>query len=582
MSKLNGPLGVRRNLELLKAQLDNERSTFISHWRDLSDYVRPRRARFYTGDTNKGDKRNQKIIDSTATLAERTLRAGMMSGLTSPARPWFRLTTPDPDLAEFNSVKQWLYQVQNIMLNSFLRSNLYNTLPLVYGDNGLFGTAPMSVEESFTGNILHTRSYPVGSYMIAKNWLGIVDTFILEFRMTVRQIVQQFGQVDGFGKPDWSNISTYVKNEWDQGNLESWVEVVYVVKPNDEYDPNRVESKFKKFKSCYYESGVAGSNQQNHMSGSYDMDKLLSEKGFDYFPILCPRWEVTGEDVYGTSCPGMDSLGDIKQLQLGEKKSFQAIEKMINPPMVGPSLLKNQSASLLPGDITYLDEAQNRTFRAAHDINFRIQEMEMKQNQIRDRINRAWFTDLFLMIASAPDRDRTATEIAERKEEKLLALGPVLEQMNQDLLDPIVDVAFDIHMKQGLIPPPPEELQGVQLKVEYLSVMAQAQKLVGLSGVERFAGFVGQIAGVAPEVLDKVNSDQIVDVYAEITSIPPGIVRSDDEVAGIRDSRAQAAQRQQQSEMLNQASQTAKNLAQAPIEDGNALNAIIGGAQSGV
>jgi len=209
MSKSNGPLGVRRNLELLKAQLDNERSTFVSHWRDLSDYVRPRRARFYTGDTNKGDKRNQKIIDSTATLAERTLRAGMMSGLTSPARPWFRLTTPDPDLAEFNSVKQWLYQVQNIMLNSFLRSNLYNTLPLVYGDNGLFGTAPMSVEESFTGNILHTRSYPVGSYMIAKNWLGIVDTFILEFRMTVRQIVQQFGQVDGFGKPDWSNISTY-------------------------------------------------------------------------------------------------------------------------------------------------------------------------------------------------------------------------------------------------------------------------------------------------------------------------------------------------------------------------------------
>jgi len=98
----------RQELEILRSQLFNERASFTPHWRDLSDFVQPRRSRFYTSDVNKGDRRNQKIIDSTATMALRTLRSGMMSGVTSPARPWFRLTTPDPDLAEFGSVKMWL------------------------------------------------------------------------------------------------------------------------------------------------------------------------------------------------------------------------------------------------------------------------------------------------------------------------------------------------------------------------------------------------------------------------------------------------------------------------------------------
>lgn len=570
----------KQKLEILRAQLETERATFLPHWRDLSDYILPRRSRFYTSDVNKGDRRNQKILDSTATLAARTLKAGMVSGITSPARPWFRLATPDPELSEFGSVKQWLYKCQQIMTTSFLKSNMYNTLPIAYGDLGVFGTSPISIVEDFTGNVFNTNSYPVGSYLISKNELGMVDTFFREFRMTVRQIISTFAKVDDkTGKPVWDNISTHVKNLWDTAQYEQFIDVCHAILPNEEYDPKKLDSKYKKYYACYYEKGIGGLNNQKYTP---ENDVFLEEKGFDLFPILCPRWEVTGEDVYGTSCPGMDALGDIKQLQLGEKRSYEAIEKMIRPPMVGPSSLKNGAASILPGDITYLDVREgNQGFRPAHEVNFRIAELENKQAQVRNRISRSFFEDLFLMLANSDRRQITAREIEERHEEKLLALGPVLEQLNQDLLDPLIDISFDIHQRQGMLPPPPKELEGVSLKVEYISVMAQAQKLIGISGVERLTGFVGQMAQFNPGVLDKFNAEQAIDMYAEITSIPPGIVRTDDEVAAMREAKAQAQAQQQGLEMIAQGAKVAKDLSSSKIDDENALGRLVGKTEQG-
>lgn len=566
----------RQQFEILKAQMDNERASFVQHWRDISDHVLPRRSRFSITDANRGDKRNQKIIDSTATLAARTLRSGMMSGVTSPARPWFRLTTPDPDLAEFGAVKSWLHLVQQGMTTSYLRSNLYNILPVMYGDLGVFGTAPVSIEEDFSGDVIHTKSFPIGSYMIAKDDKGKVNTFFREFRMTVAQIVESFGKRDlKTGAYLWDNMSIHIKNQYDQGNYQTWIDVSHIIMPNKDYDPRKPNSKFKKFLSYYYESGT------NYSIVGQEKDMYLRESGYDYFPILCPRWETTGEDVYGTSCPGMEALGDIKQLQHGEKRIMEAVDKMIRPPMKAPSALKGQTASILPGDITYVDEIGGASFSPAYQVQFRIQEMEQKQDQIRNRIQRVFFEDLFLMLAQSDRRQITAREIEERHEEKLLALGPVLEQLNQDFLDPLTDIAFDIHVRQGLIPPPPPELEGMDLKIEYISIMAQAQKMLGVSGVERFTGFVGQMASFDPSVLDKIKADQIADVYGDMLSIPPSIIRTDEEVQALRNERAQAQQKQEQMAAIQQATVAAKNLGQTPIEDDNALGAILQQANSG-
>lgn len=573
----------REKFELLRSQLENERSSFLGTWRDCADYILPRRPRFFTSDSNKGDRRNQKIIDNTGTLAARTLRAGMMGGVTSPARPWFKLTTPDPEMSEFGNVKNWLELISKRMQTIFLRSNLYNVLPIIYGDIGVFGTGCMLVEEDFN-EVIRFYPFPIGSYKLSNNERLRVDVFQRDFQMTVRQIVEKFGRRDPSGKIDWNKFSLQVKNLHEQGLLEEWVQVSHVIMPNSEYDPKKLISKYKKYTSCYYETGFRMGSSANYLSGEPDQDKFLSEMGYDFFPILAPRWEVTGEDVYGTTCPGIEALGDIKQLQLGERRGMQAIEKMINPPMVAPTSMKNSKTSILPSDVTYVDVREGQQgFRAAHEVNFRIDALEGKQEQVRQRISRTFFEDLFLMLAQSDRRDITATEIVERKEEKLLALGPVLEQLNQDVLDPLIDISFDIMNRQGLIPPAPDELQGMPLKVEYISVMAQAQKLIGISGIERFAGFVGNLVASTqqPSVLDKVDLDQMIDEYGDAVSIPAKLVRSDDQVNEIRAQRAKAQQAQQQAEMAQQSANAAKQLSETKLEDDSALTRLMEQAQAG-
>lgn len=564
----------RQQYDILRNQLELERTSFLAHWRMLSDYILPRRSRFTVTDTNKGDRRSQNIVDSTATTALKTLRSGMMSGITSPARPWFRLSTPDPGLAEYEPVKQWLYTVSQRMATVFLKSNLYNVLPIIYGDMGCFGTSCMFVEEDFD-QVINFVPFPIGSYCLSQNEKLRVDTVHREFRYTVRQVVEKFAT-----RPDrtidWSIPSTYVKSSWDSGHKENWVDVCHLVKPNELYQPHSLDSKYAKYASCYYEKGASPTLGTGYR---IDDDRLLREKGYAYFPALAPRWELTGEDVYATNCPGMEALGDIKQLQMGERRSMQAIEKMVNPPMVGPSSLKNGVANLLPGGTTYVDERDGmRGFRPAHEVNPRIQELEMKQEACRQRINRCFYSDIFLQITDMDRRQVTATEIQERKAEKLIVLGPVLEQLNQDALDPLIDLAFDFMSRQNMIPQPPDELQGQSLKVEYISITAQAQKLSGVENLERMAMFVQNASTTNPTIYDKYDMDQHVDVYSEMLSLPPGIVRSDEDVAKIRESRAQQEREQHQAEMAEKLSQTGKNLGQTPVgaEQPNAIDTLTG------
>lgn len=560
----------RQEYEVLRAQLNNEASSFMSHWRDLGDYILPRRPRFYTSDVNRGDRRNQKIIDSTATLAARNLRSGMMSGITSPARPWFRVTLNDLLLAESQHIKQWLYNTNTQMIDVFVKSNLYNALPIIYGDIGVFGTSALFIEKD-PDFVIRTYPLPIGSYKIALDQYLKVRVFFREFKMTVRQLVEKFGEKNQrTGSADWSNFSHHVKHQYDQSNYETWIDVCHVVGPNKEYSQNKLQSKYKKFSSCYYEQGSSTGSAGNYMGSNEDV--YLREAGYDYFPVLCPRWEVTGEDTYGTDCPGMTSLGDIKALQTMQKRKAQAVEKMVSPPMKGPSSLRTMKASILPGDMTYVDEREgSKGFSPVYEVNPRVQELLLDIQDHQQRIKKAFFEDLFIGIITSDRRQITAREIDERREEKLLALGPVLEQLNQDLLDPLIDIAFSIMVEQGRVPEPPEELSGAPLKIEYISVMSQAQKIIGVGGIERFLGFTTQAYEINPQIIDKINFDQMIDVYGDLTAIPPTCIRDDEETAKIRADRAQQQQQQAMSENLERVSKTAKNLGQTDMSGDNAL-----------
>jgi len=261
----------------------------------------------------------------------------------------------------------------------FLKSNLYQKTPTLYGDLGTFATGAISIEEDFDDTI-RANSFPIGSYSVATDFRGRVNTFFREFRMTVQQLVDHFGKNEATtGKADWSVFSDYVRQQYERGNYQTWIDVCHLIYPNPEHDPRRVSSKFKKFASVYYERGSS-------KTSNYDDERMLRESGYDMFPIMVPRWEVAGEDTYGTNCPGMTALGDIKALQLMQKRKSQAIEKMVNPAMKGPTSMQNVKSSILPGDMTYVDERGDMQFKPVHDVNINLGDLRLDIQDHQQRV----------------------------------------------------------------------------------------------------------------------------------------------------------------------------------------------------
>ena len=520
--------------------LKKERSSFITHWKELSEFIQPRRGRFSTSDRNKGDRRHSSIINSKATQALRIARAGMLAGTMSPSRPWFALETIDPDMMEFQPVKIWLRQQEKLLRAIFNQSNLYNMAPTFISELLLFGTAAMSHVDDFD-DVARFYTHTAGSYFIAQNDRFTVDTLVREFEMSTYQLVKQF---------KLNNVSRTIRNAYDKGNYDNWYPVVHFIEPN----PDRSDSpnaRNKPFRSVYYEPG------------NVNKDRFLRKSGFDEFPAYVARWDVTGEDVYGTDCPGMTSLGDVKGLQVEEKRKAQGIDKMVNPPLKGPASMKNVPVSSLPGGLTIYDGDKTReSLSPIYMVNPQLQELVADIERVERRIDTAFFVDMFLAISNMEGiQPRNQLDLSQRNEERLLQLGPVLERIHGEFLDKLIDRTFAQSIRAGIVAEAPQEIQGQELQVKFISTLAMAQKAVDVQGIERVAGYVGGLIEAGfQEVGDKFDADQSVDEYATAIGVPPRVIVSDDVVEEIRDERKKQQQIQQAIELTQGVASAAKDL----------------------
>ena len=558
---------LRERLEQRYKRLKEERDTnWLTEWKELGDFISPRSGRWNNEDTNSGKRRDRKIINPRASFAARTLGAGMHTGMTNPASPWVKFGTPDPSLMDFAPVKEWLFAAETAMREVMARSNIYSVLPNRYTEEGVFGTAPMVMQPD-DDDLLRAYPLAVGSYMLANNSRNQVDTLYRDFRMTARQMEQQFGK---------DKMSPTARGFLEK-SPETWIDICHAIEPNDGRDAKLSDNENMPFRSVYWEK-------------SSDKDSILRKSGFKTFPVMAPRWDVLGEDVYGTG-PGSMCIGSTKAVQLMEMRKAELLEKGVRPPMGAPSSLKGQRASILPGSITYLNDMQNGAkFAPLYDVQPAwLGQLRGEIQADSEIIDTAFFVDLFLMI-SQMDSVRTAYEIATRKEEKLLMLGPVLERQTDDLLDPLVDMYFNQMLEQSvprwmgllpgapLLPPPPKELAGLDLRVEFTSILAQAQKAIGVSSIERAIGFAGQVATTTQSLspLDLLDADEAMRQYFELIGVPPTLVRADDMVAQIRDQRAQAEQAQQMQQDLGSVIQGAQMLSETDTSGDNALTQLAG------
>lgn len=529
-------------------QLKIERASFDAHWKDLGEFMAPRRTRFFVTDRNVGNKRHRSIINSRGLRALSIARNGLFAGIMSPARPWFMLETIDPDLNLWRPAQLWMHRATELINQIFHLSNLYNSAPTMLGDSLLFGTGCMVHDEDEL-DVARFYTQPIGSYFLAQDERRVINTFVGHFELTVEQMVSKFGL---------KRVSQAVKTQYDRSNYYKGFPVYWLIEPNRDGRPGSLNPRTRPFRSVWFEPGRPA-------KGSRDETMFLRESGYHEFPVYAVPWERTGEDVYGTNCPGMEALGDVSGAQVAERDKAKAVQKMVTPPMAGPPALKNVKVSHLPGGLTIYDGDGTNALRPVYQVDPRVQELRMDIREIEGRINEAFFVDLFMAISSMPGiQPKNQLELMHRDRERLQHLGPVLEQLHGGFLAPLVDRTFNQAVRSNLLPTPPVELQEQPLSVRFVSSLAMAQRAVELNRIEDYARFVGAIAGMRQDVVDMFDADEAADQYARLTSVIPSVVPDRRMVAMVRQQRAE--QQQQMLEMQQmQAEATAASQGGAAI-----------------
>lgn len=562
---------MRKHCQQRAAAMREAQTEWQADWKDASDHVDPTRGRF--GDADKPRKRSRaKVINSKATEVLRVMAAGMMSHMTSKARPWFKVATPEPALSELYGVRVWLDDVAQAIRDVLAASNFYKAMPVVYTEDGLFGTAPMLVLEDSREVV---RFYPLtcGSYAIGLDEQQRVDSLWRRYSRTARQLEKRYGR---------DNLPPSVVADLDRGgDAKFWVQSLIEPNPDERpgVGPLGVQApRFRPFREVVWLD-----------AGTRDGSGILSIGGHYEAPFVVARWNPVAEDIYST-CPAIDCLGDIRQLQYLEGEKLRLMEELSDPTLTVPETLRTRGGtSLRKGGRVYLpQDAMGVKVEPMYTPDPRaLQQVREEIATIEARIERAFFYQLFLMMEALGDQTgRTATEIAERREEKAAVLGPTLESITDEVLDPVIIRVFRLLERAGRIPPPPQELAEVALKIEYTSILAQAAKANGTSTIERAIQFVAGVAQATgnPDVLDKLDADQAVDEFTNAVGSPSAMIRADDAVAKIRADRAQQQAMQQMAAMaqpMKDAASAMKTAGEAVPQEGSLADAM-GGALAGM
>lgn len=536
----------RKRLLSVMAELRTDRYPFWTLWREIADYFLPKRyVWLQSGDENRRARnaRNPMILDSTGTLAVRTLASGMMNGITSPSRPWFRLRVGGFE-HEGDAVAVWQDEVVRRMLLVMAESNFYNSMAVLYLDLCTFGSAASLIYDD-DDNIIHCFNPALGEYYFGQNHHLQVDTFGREFKQSVRQIVERFGE---------ANVTETIRSAYKEGGAKGLHrhDVTHLIEPNID-GKSSVPKRFP-YRETYWET--SGLSQ----------GMVLAQRGFYELPGIFPRWEVTANDSYGTS-PAMDALADVIQLQLETKRKAQGIDKMVNPPIIADIQLQHRPTALMPGGITYVAGSNNAGAKPLYQIQAPLQEMTEDIREVQLRIRETLHNDLFRMISQL-DTVRSATEIDARREEKLVLLGSVLDRFEKEALSPAINRVYGIMERRGLIPEPPEEIEGADIEIEYVSILSAAQRAVSAAPVERWVQFIGSMGGVAPQILQVPDWEELTRNYGTDIGVPAKNMKSREKLAEVQAAEAQQLQEQQAAQRTKELVDGAETLSNTDVGGG--------------
>lgn len=480
-------------------RLKGARGQWESHWQEVAEYVFPRRADFNV-QRAEGDKRMQRIYDSTGIQALELLAAGLHGMATNPASRWFALKTDDEALNQNDRVREWMSNVEDRIFARLHspRSSITTHLHELYLDYAAFGTACMFIGQTKTDDLLFQTRF-LGECVIDESADGVVDTVIRCFRLTVRQTVQRWGD----------RVSEDIRKKHADGKIDDMVEIIHAVFPREERVPDKETPDNMPFASIYIEK------KDKHE---------LQSGGFEEFPYAVPRWYKVAGEKYGRS-PAMTSLPDVKMLQEMMKTTIKAAQKIVDPPLLVPDDGMIGPVRTVPGGLNfYRGEREIAPLQTGGNIPISLEMMQ----DLRNRIMSTFFVDQLQMTG---DADMTATEVMQRTDERMRLLGPILGRMESELLGPIISRVFGIMVRAGEFPEQPPELDGVGWRVEYVSPIALAQRGQKVERAVQMLTIASQMAEFDPTIMARFNSQGFLPWIASELGVDPELVLDDDEFA---------------------------------------------------
>jgi hypothetical protein len=547
-------VGLMKKYRRRFAELRGEFEQWKPALQELNEYILPWSGRYLFSDKDiPGIRRGENIYNPAVFNAVKTAASGLHGGLTSPSRPWFELMVPDKRLMEQVDVKEWTHNLQEQKRALLAKSNFYSEIQRLYSEALSYSTGVMLMEKSDDTGV-RFRTLTCGEYYIANGANLRVNTLYRRFKMTSARMREEYGE---------ENMSRQARECLRNDRYEVAFDIVQAIQPYGMFDGK--SHKRWKFESVHFEDGC-------------DEGKFLRKSGYRAQPFVAVRWDTIGDDVYGYG-PGHMCLADVRQLQTQERCYVNALNWVADPAWVVSEDVKNKMArgDIRPGAIVAATSEEAKSlmrplFQPAFDFN----NTRLKIQDIEARIKSTFYNDLFMMVQGR-QREMTATEVQQLIEEKATVLGPVFETFLSDIFDPILEFVYDVMQNDlAIIPPAPDAMAGRELEIEYVSLLAQAQKQAGLSNLTHFMQIAGQVVQMFPAAADKLNPDEMVDALYRTSPVDPEIVRSDEEVAEIRRRQQQAMRQQQAAGAIPAMAGAAKDLSQAQPTSDNALGALMG------
>lgn len=570
--------------DLLYADLESALSSYRAwrwswwaYWGRLAEYFLPKRYHWVvtSNKMSKGNPVNDAIIDGTATQAVKTCAAGLWSGLTSPSRPWFRLGIGLPWVNLDAEGTAWLEDTEQRLYTVLAQSNFYTTMAQFFQDMVVFGTSPIITYEDFE-TVVRYYLPCAGEYFLAVGSRMSVDTLFREFTMTAKQIIEMF---------TLENCPPDVQGLWAAGggSIENEFVVCHAIRPN--YAIARRGGRGGSFSPV---SGKYAYLEVYWLKG-HKSDRPLSKKGFTEKPFVAGRWATVSNDPYGSDCPGMNALGDNKQVQLETRRKAEFIEKGVRPPMGANPEMKNEPSSIIPGNITYTNTTNGaKGFWPLFEPSpVWLGGLVADIDKVNARIEKFMFVDVFMAISQMEGvQPRNELELTKRDLERLQKLGPFIQNF-EEVADELLQRTLDIMRKRNMLKPMPASLQNVPLKISYISIMTLAQKSSGSVAMKDVFATMGALSSAAkaagvPDPLRVINLDKSARKYADLANYPSDCLFTNDEVTQHDAIRAKAQQQAQVPGQAMAAVQAAHTLSQTQLPGGNsALGAMLPGVGGG-